>query len=101
MAESPDRPSTGGALVPNGGEITLREVYGLIEGVRKELLAEIKGVSIEVESSLKSHDSEHQSHEDRHDREKDHRSSLIRWAVTSLLTGVGVVTAIVVAFYNR
>jgi hypothetical protein len=74
-------------------------VYGLIEGVRKELLAEIKGVSKEVESSLQSHDSEHQMHDERHEREKDHRSSLFRWAVTSVLSGIGVFVAIYVAFY--
>jgi hypothetical protein len=96
--DSPNRPSTGGALVPNG-DITLREVYGLIEGVRKELLAEIKGVSKEVESSLQSHDSEHQLHDERHEREKDHRSGLFRWAVTSVLSGVGVLVALYVAFY--
>jgi hypothetical protein len=76
-------------------------VYGLIEGVRKELLSEIKGVSKEVESSLQSHESEHQIHEQRHDREKDHRSGMIRWAVTSLLSGLGVLVAIYVAFVYR
>ena len=84
--------------MPNG-DITLREVYGLIEGVRKELLAEIKGVSKEVETSLHAHDSEHQMHEERHDREKDQRSSLFRWAVTSILSGIGVLVAVYVAFY--
>jgi hypothetical protein len=76
-------------------------VYGLIEGVRKELLAEIKGVSIEVEASLKNHDAEHSLHEERHEREREHRSSLIRWAVTSILSGIGVFVAIYVAFFFR
>jgi hypothetical protein len=74
-------------------------VYGLIEGVRKELLAEIKGVSKEVESSLQSHDSEHHLHDERHEREKDQRSSLFRWAVTSIVSGIGVLVAVYVAFY--
>jgi hypothetical protein len=85
--------------MPNGPDITLREVYGLIEGVRKELLSELKALNIEVESALASHETEHKLHDERHEREKEHRSSLYRWAVTSVLSGIGVFVAIYVAFY--
>jgi hypothetical protein len=87
-------------LTESGGQITLREVYGLIEGVRKELLSEMKSLDTTVHSSLTAHQAEHSLHEERHQRESSARNALMRWAVTSLLTGIGVLIAIYVALRN-
>ena len=88
----------------NGNAVTLREVYSLLKEVRSDLLLEIGQVKQHVDSKFSEHDSEHAEHEKQHLRDADHRErdeekrrSLIRWAVTSLLSGAGVLVAIYVA----
>jgi hypothetical protein len=82
--------------------VSLREVYQLVDKVRIELLAEIKGVSSHVDAALVAHQAEHtqhitehKQHEQEHKQDTRYRSSLWRWAVTSMLTGVGVLVALV------
>ena len=97
---------TKGGQVVNGpvpeAPITLREVYALLDGTRKELLAEISKIATEFRTYGQMHDQEHKEHDRRHEREieqaRKSRSGLIRWAVTSVLTGVGVLIALYVAF---
>lgn len=79
---------------PHTGLVTLREVYALVEKVRGEVLAEVSKVSAVVESRLEVHQQEHQLDNQR-------RSGLIRWAVTSVLSGLGVLAALYVAFASR
>lgn len=77
---------------------TYREVAGLMDRFRTEVMAEMKAMKASIDAQLVQHKSEHDAHETRHQQDHDRRSNLIRWAVTSLLTGLGVITAIYVAF---
>jgi hypothetical protein len=90
----------------SSSNVTLRELYSQTEGVRTTLETQIHSLDdtlsgkIEslralIHSELQTHQSEHAMHEKRHDTEFAKRSSMIRWAVTSILTGIGVLTAIV------
>jgi hypothetical protein len=99
--------------VTNHQALTLREVYSLvdssrkestaelraldasIESTRRELLTEIKSVESTLRAAINGHDNVHTAHDARHDYEHGRRVQLILWAVTTIMTGVGVV----VAFY--
>lgn len=70
--------------VPNVNQVTLREVYSLLQSLRLELLAAIDKASVHV-------DTEFTLHEARHEREKEHRASLIRWAVTTIIAFLGLI----------
>lgn len=76
--------------MPEGGEVTSREVYQLILALKAEVLAEIRSVSTEWHGRLTSHEHEHR-------REHDVRSSRIRWAVTTIVAVVLGAASIVVA----
>lgn len=65
----------------DGSGATIREVIALVEGIRKELLAELEKFE--------------QTHEIEHQRESDRRTGYIRWAVTTVMTGLGTLFAIV------
>jgi hypothetical protein len=84
----------------------LRELYAQTEGVRTTLEAQmhsldstlsgkIESLRALIHSELQSHQSDHELHDKHHETEFAKRSSMIRWAVTSILTGIGVLTAIV------
>jgi hypothetical protein len=90
----------------SGGNVTLRELYSQTEGVRttletqlhsldSTLSGKIESLRSLIHTELQTHQSDHDMHEKRHDSEFAKRSSMIRWAVTSILTGIGVLTAIV------
>lgn len=64
----------------DGSGATIREVIALIEGIRKELLAELEKFE--------------QTHRVEHEREGDRRAGYIRWAVTTLMTGIGTLFAV-------
>lgn len=63
--------------------VTLREVYTLIEGVRDK-----------IEAGFKAHDTEHTAHDLKHDAEHRSMVSLVRWAVTTVLSAGGIAVAI-------
>lgn len=89
------------AAPENGGTpISLREVYGLIESVRKELLSEMKATEAKLDSVMvrhqtehTAHDAEHNTHAEWHDREHEKRVSLVRWAITTIIAILAVVIA--------
>lgn len=75
----------------NQASVTLREVYGLVQALRTELLAELRGMTTQWESKLEAHDVQHQ-------RDRDANSSRVRWAVTTVLAAAGVLVALWKAF---
>ena len=83
----------------NGARATIREVITLVEASRKEILTEIEKLEVKVDAKfdthIAKHDTEHDTHKVEHQREGDRRAGLIRWAVTTILTGVGTLFAIV------
>lgn len=74
--------------------VSTRELYTQIGSLRTEMNARLD----KIEEAL---DSKFEMHRVEHEREDDRRASRIRWAVTSLLTGAGVIAAIVVPFFVR
>lgn len=69
-----------------GGAVTLRELYQQTESVRVALEAKLDTLSARLDAALSAHESEHDTHERRHEREHDKRVSLIRWAVTTIVS---------------
>jgi hypothetical protein len=80
-----------------GGAVTIREVYSLINTVRNELLAELGKLSAEVKAELNQHEAEHARHELEHIRDRQERAGRIKWAVTTIIAFLGVLTAIIIA----
>jgi hypothetical protein len=74
----------------------------MLEAARREILVEIEKLDAKVntkhELHLSRHEAEAQTHLTEHRREADRRAGMIRWAVTTLMTGVGVLLALYVAF---
>jgi hypothetical protein len=97
-----------------GNTVTLRELFAQTANVRSTLEADIRALDTKltgkieqmqahVDAALVAHNAEHKEHDTRHDNDHKARSSLIRWAVTSVLSGVGVLAAVifgVLAFVN-
>jgi hypothetical protein len=85
-----------------GAKATIREVMALVEVSRKEIIAEIEKLQTRVDTKFDTHGAKHeaeqQTHITEHRREADRRAGLIRWAVTTIMTGLGVLTALYVAF---
>lgn len=71
--------------------VTAREMYSLMNTVKTEILHEVREVNNNMDKRFDVHRIEHE-------REKDHRASLIRWAVTSVISGTGVLLALYVSF---
>lgn len=69
-----------GSSLPNGAS-DVREVYQLVQAMRTELLNEIKSLESAWDAKLTMHEAEHR-------RDRDNRSSLTRWAVTTMLSGL-------------
>jgi hypothetical protein len=101
-------------MAPDGTNqtaLTLREVYSLVDSARKEataelravdasvestrreLLAEIKSVESVLSAAINGHDTVHAGHDARHDYEHGRRVQLVLWAVTTIMTGLGVLVA--------
>lgn len=101
---------------PPDGNVSVREVYHLINTMRAEikteraelraemkeeraeLKAEVQALVVAVDKKFDDHETEHVQHEAKRDREDDHLKSMIRWAVTTIMSGAGVAVAIYVAF---
>jgi uncharacterized protein YbcV (DUF1398 family) len=93
---------TGQLLDDDGGRATIREVISLVEASRREILAEIEKLEAKVDHKFNTHaakhEAEHDTHKIEHRRDADRRAGLLRWAVTTVMTGLGVLTALYVAF---
>lgn len=83
----------------NQANATIREVMGLVEQARRDVLAELRQLEVKIDARLETHSIHHategKAHAVAHDRESDRRAGLIRWAVTTLMTGAGVLFTIV------
>lgn len=77
----------------NGARATIREVMALVEQSRRDVLAEIAKLETEVDAKLATHAVEHQ-------RERDWRSGLVRWAVTTIIAAAGTAFAIIWSLVN-
>jgi len=64
----------------NGGAVQLREVYTLVQATKAEIMAELRAIDSRWDQRLTAHEVEHE-------REETRRSQLVRWAVTSILSG--------------
>jgi hypothetical protein len=86
----------------DGAKATIREVLSMVEASRKEIIAEIEKLQTRVDTKFDTHaakhETEHETHKVEHRRDADRRAGLIRWAVTTVMTGLGVLVAIYVAF---
>lgn len=87
------------SMLADGGAASIREVQAMVEGIRRELLAEIGQLDATLDARFDAHRSQHkaeeQTHHQLHRREHDQRAGLFRWGVTTLMTGVGTLFAIV------
>lgn len=72
------------------GIVTLRELYALLDKTRAEILTELQKFRGDVDKKFGDH-------EGMHDRESSRRTSLMRWAVTTIIAAIGVMVAIYVA----
>jgi hypothetical protein len=80
---------------PNGGgPVQLREVYQLVNATRAEILAELRTMDVRWESRMSSHEADHA-------KDTAHRSGLTRWAVTSILSGIGVLVSLYFSLRGR
>ena len=70
--------------------VSAREMYSLMNAVKTEILNEVRTMNDEVDKRFDVHKVEHE-------REKDQRNGIIRWAVTSIISGTGVMVAIYLA----
>lgn len=108
--------TTGNGVPPPDGVVSIREVYHLINTMRAEikaeradlraemkeeraeLKAEVQSFIVAVDKKFDDHEVEHAQHEVKHERESEHAKSMIRWGVTTIMSGAGVAVAIYVAF---
>lgn len=74
----------------DGGPVTAREMYSLMNTVKTEILQELRAMNDETDKRFDVHKIEHE-------REKDKRDGMIRWAVTSVISGGGVIVALYVS----
>lgn len=79
---------------PTDGPVQLREVYSLVQAVRSEIVGELKAMEGEVRAMGARWDARLDMHKSEHERDAFRRSSQIKWAVTSLLSGVGVLASL-------
>lgn len=70
-------------------QVTIREVYALVEGKHAETIAHVDKVYTQLQAYVETHDSTHTS-------ERRERASLIRWAVTTIISVIGFSSAIVI-----
>lgn len=74
----------------NGARATIREVTALVEQARRDVLAEVKLLETEIGAKLTVHATQHAT-------ERKERRGLLLWAVTTIMTGAGVLIALFVA----
>lgn len=83
----------------DGAGATIREVVALVEAARRDVLAEIDKLDTKIDARLEAHytrhENDHDTHKVEHQREADRRTGYIRWAVTTVMTGVGTLFAII------
>ena len=93
------------SLAPGGDVATIREVVAMVEGVRREIFAELEKVEGNIAARSATHTAEHEAdekaHKADHQRDLDRRLGYMRWAVTTILTGIGTLFAIVWALVHR
>lgn len=86
---------------PIAGSVTPRELYSHLDAIRSSLGAQIDRVQSTMEKRLSEIQADIATkqfvHEQEHQADRDRRNSLVRWAVTTVLSGGGVVVAIWVA----
>ena len=71
----------------------VERVYRLLDRLRQDLMTELAKLDTKFETEMKVH-------QQQHTQEKDYRSQLYRWAVTTILTGTGVLVALWAALTN-
>jgi hypothetical protein len=85
----------------SAADASYREVIALLDAQRKDLLAEIAKLAARLDLRYEAHSAHHEAeaktHEQEHAHEQDRRVGYIRWAVTTLMTGLGVLVAIYAA----
>ena len=85
-------------LPPVSDTATLREVYALVESTRVQLSAQIDKLGAQLDNEITKLGTQVEGkftvHQVEHQQDRDRRSGLIRWAVTSIVSGVGVLVAI-------
>lgn len=78
---------------------SFREVVALVDGARKEILAEIEKLNAKLDSRFDNHaikhEAEQQTHAVEHRQEEDRRAGRQRWMVTTILTAGGTLFAVV------
>lgn len=73
--------------------VTVREVYGLIQGVETRLLAEIRSLGASWDARLAAHETEH-------DRDRDAANQRVRWATTTIISGGLALISLFIAIYK-
>jgi hypothetical protein len=83
----------------DGARASIREVVALVEQARRDAIAEYKQLRTEVVARFDTHTIEHaageKAHHEEHKQDSARRAGLIRWAVTTIMTGIGTLFAIV------
>jgi hypothetical protein len=75
--------------VGNGGSVTIRELYAQIGSLRTEMNVRLDKIEETLDVRFDAHKLEHSV-------ETSRKNSYIRWAVTSVISVVGVGVAIVI-----
>jgi hypothetical protein len=88
----------------DGARASIREVMALVEQARRDAIAEVKQLRTEVHAGFDTYAihraADRKAHEDEHEREENRRAGRLRWAVTTVMTGLGVLVAIVLGLWQ-
>jgi hypothetical protein len=83
------------------GRLSYREAIAMIDTLRREFIAELRGFEAAMDAKLETHYARHEKdsevHQGEHRRDADRRNGYLRWAVTTIMTGAGVLVAIYAA----
>ena len=77
----------------HNGRVTLRDL-ARVEATQEKILAEVKQLETKVDGRFERHDLQHGT-------ERKQRRGLILWAVTTVMTGAGVLFSIVWTLMHR
>lgn len=77
----------------HNGRATLREVIAMVDALEAKIDARLEAVRIKFETEREAHASDHR-------REEDRTAGRLRWAVTTLMTGAGVLFTIIWALVH-
>lgn len=98
MVPTPDDPH-------NGARATIREVMALVEQARRDVIAELKQLETKVDGRFANEEVKREAaltaHDDEHRREEDRKAGRLRWAVTTIMTGAGVLLGLVIAIWGK